>query len=460
MRALELLIPIVLALFLVWPKPRPLVVRWLPPASLLLLGLHLVWEGYRWEMLGLYGLAAVLALWAVAGLALKRETGWKTGIPLLLVLVVATAVPILVPVPVLPQPGGTLAVGTRTFELVDTSRKEVWSGKDEPRRFLIRAWYPALPTSGDKRAPWMEGAEVYAPALAAYMGLPSFALDHLALARTTAFAIAKLAPQTGGYPLVLFSHGWKGFDAQNTAQAIELASRGYLVVALQHTYGAITSVFPDGTIAPNNPAALPDGAPDAVYDEAAHRLVEQWSGDLAFTLDHLLVQNGDSTSELFGAIDVQRVGVYGHSTGGGAALQFAARDPRVKSVLGMDPFMRPVAPAVVASGLTTPSYYLFSQKWADDTGSLNNRLFATLSKASTGSLGQVAIQGTGHLDFSDLPLLSPLAPLIGLKGPIDSARVTAILNAYLVGFFDQTLRGSPSPLFAGDHPFAEVVAKK
>ena len=44
---------------------------------------------------------------------------------------------------------------------------------------------------------------------------------------------------------VHFSHGWNGFAAQNSAQMVELASHGYVVAALQHTYGAMVTVFPD-----------------------------------------------------------------------------------------------------------------------------------------------------------------------------------------------------------------------
>jgi len=392
-------------------------------------------------------------------LVAKQEYGWKLGVPLAVLIALATVLPVLVPVPSVPNPTGPYAVGTTGWELRDESRHEIWSGRKESRRFLLRAWYPALPSAGDERAPWMESAGVYAPALAEYMNLPSFALDHLALARTPAFANARMAPYAGGYPLVLFSHGWKGFVAQNTAQALELASHGYVVVAVEHPYGAIVTVFPDGTVAPNNPKALPDGAPSDVYEASAQRLVDQWSGDLSYALDTLLAQNSDAGSALFGAIDPQRIGVYGHSTGGGAAIQFAARDSRVRSVLGLDPFMRPVAPAVLEAGLSKPSFFLFSQAWSDDSTSRNNQLFATLRSHSTGSLGQVAIRGTAHLDFSDLPMLSPLAPALGLKGPIDGTRITTILNDYLLGFLGQTLRDTPSNLFSGASPYPEISSK-
>ena len=61
----------------------------------------------------------------------------------------------------------------------------------------------------------------------------------------------------------------------------------------------------------------------------------------------------------------------------------------------------------------------------------------------------VTILGADHYDFSDLPALSPLAPQLGLKGPINGARVQQIIDAYVLAFFDQQFKGIPSPLFSG-----------
>ena len=161
----------------------------------------------------------------------------------------------------------------------------------------------------------------------------------------------------------------------------------------------------------------------------------------------MLAQNAESGSLFFEALDLSQVGVYGHSTGGGAAIQFCARDVRCKALLGMDPFMRPVSTDVLETGIQQPAFFLFSQRWADDVDSLNNRQFKPFFENSEASLGAVYIEGTAHYDFSDLPLLSPLAPRLGLKGPIRGPRVIVIVNDYLQSFFDATLKGVPSDLF-------------
>ncbi len=98
--------------------------------------------------------------------------------------------------------------------------------------------------------------------------------------------------------------------------------------------------------------------------------------------------------------------------------------------------MRPVSTEVLESGVTQPAFFVFSQAWANDGDSLNNRQFRPFYASSKNAMGAISIDGTTHYDFSDLPLLSPLAPQLGLKGPINGKRVTAIVNDFLLSFFE------------------------
>jgi hypothetical protein len=57
-----------------------------------------------------------------------------------------------------------------------------------------------------------------------------------------------------------------------------------------------------------------------------------------------------------------------------------------------------------------------------------------------------------------LPLLMPLAPALGLKGPINGQRGMAIITDYLLAFFDHTLKGQAQPLLDGPSPnYPEVT---
>ncbi|HNO84508.1 MAG TPA: hypothetical protein PKM54_07770 [Anaerolineales bacterium] len=458
MRPFEIVIPILLAIYLFWPNPRPLLIRLAPAFALAATLIHFTFEGYRWQMIPLYVLSPILA---ASGLIKFTKVDspsfssvWKERIGrglTLGLLAVSTVIPALLPVPQIPTPSGSLKIGTVIYEFTDTSRTELYSDdKSEPRRFMVQAWYPATPQKSDQHAQWMSNAETFAPAISGYLNLPSFFLDHLALVNVPAYENAQAAKTDTGYPIIVFSHGWNGFNAQNTGQVLELASRGYVVIAVQHTYGAVVTVFPDGTVAPNNPQALPEDANDPNYEVVARKLVNQWAGDISFTLDQFAGQNQDSESIFFQTLDLSRVGVYGHSTGGGAAIQFCGTDPRCKTILGMDPFMRPVSEEVLQNGLSQPSFFMFSQGWADVTDSKNNQLFNQFQPNLGDNRGIIVISGTKHFDFSDLPLLSPIAPQLGLKGPLNGGRVVEIVNSYLLGFFEMTLKNQPSELFNGN----------
>ncbi len=455
MRPLEIAIPALIALYLLWPHPRPHTIRFLPALALLLTLIHFVTEGYRWQMVPLYAFTSIIAISSLFSMNTSGSLSKRTSRWLLPLLLIATSLPVILPVPKIPAPGGEFQVGTVIYEMTDPSRKEKYSGRDEARHFMVQVWYPADVSNTDVRAPWMANADVYAPAIATYIDLPSFFLDHLALVKIPAYAESRVADRQDRFPVIVFSHGWNGFNAQSTSQALELASHGYMVIGIQHTYGAVVTVFPDGTVAPNNPNALPRDANAPNYEEVARMLVDQWAGDISFALEQFAASNEDPSSAFFQKLDMDRIGVYGHSTGGGASIQFCGTDPRCKAVLGMDPFMRPVSVEVIESGLSQPSFFMFSEAWAEDLDSRNNQLFAEFRPHITDTLGVIEIFGTKHYDFSDLPLLSPIAPQLGLKGPLNGRRVTEIVDAYLVDFFDLTLKDSPSNLFDGaftDYP--------
>jgi len=456
MRPLEIIIPILLAVYLLSPSPRPMIIRLAPVAALIVTLIHFPLEGYRWQMIPLYALTLILTAISFFVLDIKHLASALT----LGLVAVSTALPILLPVPKIASPGGTFEVGTTIYEFTDTVRKELYSGKNEPRRFMVQVWYPAEVTASAKHAPWMSEPKIYAPEIAKFLDLPSFFLDHLALSVSPAYLDMPLAKTNKPYPVILFSHGWNGFNAQNTGQAIELASHGYVVISTQHTYGAVITVFPDGTVAPNNPKALPENADDPNYEVVARKLVNQWAGDLAFVLDQFQGFDEDAGSPYFQKLDMERIGVYGHSTGGGAAIQFCGVDPRCKAVLGMDPFMRPVSAEVIENGISQPSFFMFSQGWADLVDSKNNKLFNQFYPNITNNLGVISINGTKHFDFSDLPLLSPVAPQLGLKGPLNGKRVTKIVDSYLLDFFEMTLNNKPSALFDGlFNDFSEVKVR-
>lgn len=436
---------------------------WFEIGTLILIACHLILEGYRWQMLPGYALTLLLLAINWFSSRSNRQIKWSRWWSLLSAVLIGTLylgsilLPTLLPVPRITPPSGPYAVGTRTWHWIDETRIDPYAPTaGESREIMVQAWYPINPEDQDKRSPWMAAAEIVAPAVAEWIDLPPFFLDHLVYVTTQATLDAPIASRELGFPVLLFSHGFGGFRAQNTNQMQYLASHGFIVIAAEHTYASVVSVFPDGHIALHNPDTLPDDLPPAEDIMAARALGDQWASDLSFVLDQLSTGNlGEDHTAWHAAIDLENIGAFGHSTGGGAAIEFCNRDHRCQATLTMDPFVKPVSAEAMEQGLPHYALHMFSEVW---TSSENLDRLIILAQSSDVKPLIVNIRGSDHYDFSDLPLLTPLAHAIGLKGPIKGARMTEIVNKYLLAYFEQALAGKQSDLLRGETvEYPEVI---
>jgi pimeloyl-ACP methyl ester carboxylesterase len=465
MRTLEIITAVLLFFSVIRNlfSKRPRWLEYLPTLTAISAVLQIILEGYRWQLVPIYFLTLILFIISFGAVRkfisqfFKRK--WQKAVIWLfaiVLLVAAYALPILLPIPRLPESSGQYQVGTFSVMLTDPSRHEIYSeDASDLRSIMIQVWYPADPAPDDQMAPWMEHADLIGPAISKYLGLPSFFLDHLVYVKTGAYLNAPISQAETSYPVLLFSHGWNGFRAQNTFQAIQFASNGYIVVAIDHTYGAVLTVFPDGKLAYNNPEALPSNMPDPEYQPIANKLINQWSGDLGFVLNTLEEWNkNDPDHDLVGSLDLDHVGVFGHSTGGGATVEFCGRDSRCKAGIGMDAYLKPVSETVLDLGLEQPFLFMFSETWSSEPNwQLFNQLYLNSDDARV-----MTIMGTAHYDFSDLPILSPIAYQLGLKGPLNGKRVVEITSVYPLAFFDSVFYGISTPLLDGQSPdYPEVM---
>ncbi len=469
MRTLEIILVLLLAARILAPLfTRNRWIEWVSVTALGVMGLQLVFEGYRWQMIPLYGFTIGISIFSIWRLTHPKTSNEYLSMGIIaqtvgwfLILGIAALPPILLPIPQPPKPSGPYQVGTTTLMLVDESRDEIYSDNEgEPRAFMVQIWYPAELTADAKKSHWLKNMDVMGPAIASYLGFPTFFLDHIQYSQTHALENAPISGAQAQYPILLFSHGWSGFRNQNTYQVEELASHGYIVAAPDHTYGAIATVFPDGRVALNNPAALPtgEGLTDIDFLTAVQLLGEQWAGDLSHILD--IFENLDpegTAGQLAHRLDFNRVGAFGHSTGGGAAIQFCAADARCQAVLGMDPYMDPVGFNVLDEGLAQPNLAMFSAVWAEDR-SRNNETFNQLTDNSSGDHYRFFIEGTAHYDFTDMPAFSPLAPYLGLKGPLKGDQVLKIVNTYTLAFFGRYFRSEDAQILEmPSSKFPEII---
>jgi predicted dienelactone hydrolase len=425
--------------------------------------LHLLIEGARWQMVPVYALITIFTIqWQIRRFRPKRtERGsiWR-GLLGLLVLAIVLLPLIVFPIPDLIEPSGEYAVGTTTLYFQDGSRDEIYSNDPEDVRELnVQVWYPGRLSDDAEFAPYMTRLDLSAPAFARFLGLPSFVLNHVSLIDTHAILEAPFAEEGSPFPVLIFSHGWGGTRTQSTYLMEELASHGYVVVALDHTYGALVTVFPDDRVVLQKTDILEQDQSDEEFKRSANTLIGVWAGDVHFILDQLEAMNdGNLESPFEGRLDLDRVGIFGHSTGGGNAVQVCWLDSRCKVGLALDAWLEPVSLEALDEGLDQPFMFLWSEGWGSDE---NKVRFQRLYKELRGDSYQLEIEGTRHYDFSDLPLLSPLSPWFGLKGPIDGERVLGIINEYVVAYFDRYLKDVENDLLNGpslDYPEVKFKA--
>ena len=172
MRPLEGLILITILFFLLaYLVPKSRRPRWLPylPAlAALFVVIHLVVEGYRWQMVPAYALALIVVAGMIRGVPQRAET--QRGMPSrsrriaaligtmlgFLVLALAAALPSLSPVFSLPEPTGRYPIGTQYCYWTDEDRSDEYStDPDDFREVSAQIWYPADLSDDEKPIRYM-----------------------------------------------------------------------------------------------------------------------------------------------------------------------------------------------------------------------------------------------------------------------------------------------------------------
>ncbi|HWG14343.1 MAG TPA: hypothetical protein VG268_13810 [Streptosporangiaceae bacterium] len=174
------------------------------------------------------------------------------------------------PTPHLPEPTGPAPVGTMARHLKDVSRPDPWAVGINARELMVSLWYPVA-LSDRPRAPYMTAAESRLQLTS--RGIDDVPPEALRTVRTHAVSDATPAGRPHAFPLVVLSPGFNGSRSALTALAEDLASHGYVVAGIDHTYESLATAFPDGGSPPafdrhlrNSPQELLD-QPSPGYPE-------------------------------------------------------------------------------------------------------------------------------------------------------------------------------------------------
>ncbi|MBS4175233.1 acetylxylan esterase [Bacillus sp. FJAT-49736] len=369
---------------------------------------------FRWVVLGI-----LLFLLAVKGtislIRNKRNTKkyktskivWKS-IVMILVTIFAITPAIVFPQHKSPKVTGEYKVATATYTYTDKNRIEEFTDKGQHRMVNVEFWYP-------KNA-------------------------------------------DGKYPLLIFSHGAYGIKGSNSSTYTELASHGYIVVSIDHSYHSFITRSEDGTVAMINSdySREIENMNTGVYsNEELYKLIQKWmklrTDDMNFVIDTILKKANSSNNAFYQHIDTKKIGVFGHSMGGAASVWLGRERDDISAVVNIDaPFFSELVyykanDNFVASSkaYTAPLFNIYSD---DVWGQLDSTPIYVANKLNNKEFEgayTTHIKGAKHLSLTDLPLFSPILAnmLQGGKANIDPYYCIETENELILEFFDYELKG-------------------
>lgn len=318
--------------------------------------------------------------------------------------------------------------------------------------------------------------------MAANYGLPGFTFQHLKYVPSHTYLGAEISSAQSSYPLIVANPGFGSSRFLHTAQAEDLASHGYIVAVIDHTFNTFATEFPDGRITTSTTSGL--FSPDHDYRterENRDKLGKVLTEDVTFVLDQFeLIQSGQLPSRFKGKMDLKHVGVFGHSIGGATAYD-ASFDPRITAGIDLDGGLYRLRER---ESLQKPFLFINSEseyenlkrvkenpvytdeelermgstrEWTDQVTE-DKKLELKRMREAVGEGGQVLyIENTEHLNFTDVQFVSPIFKILGITGKIAPDRANSVINAYMLDFFDKYLKNQGGNLMKeADSRFPEA----
>jgi dienelactone hydrolase len=335
----------------------------------------------------------------------------------------------------LPAPTGPYAVGRTLQVWVDATRSETLSEQTGVyRQVPVVIWYPASPTT-TAGADYFPNLSSLAKTLVASGEVSALEVFGLRFIRSHAPLEAPIAGSSTEYPVLILSPG-NGTNVEfYSGIAEELASHGYVVVGLNHPFDVAAVRLQDGSIAQFAPGPLAFSEHEAwIADRMAVR-----TEDILFVLEQIAELNAEDAVRFKGRLDLERVAVMGHSLGGVGAAQACRVTSRFRSCLNLDGIQRG-GPFSTQENSNPPDQPFMMITKEENLPPATKKRFEAIPSGTY----LVVIHGASHDSFTDGPVLTPsLLPL-----PNQADRIFSLVREYALSFFDQTLKGIPSPLLA------------
>lgn len=308
---------------------------------------------------------------------------------------------------------GTHKVEMQTFTWEDESRVETFTDTGENRALTVKFWYPK---------------------------------------------------EEGSYPLIVFSHGAFGVIDSNYSTCTELASNGYVVASIAHPYHAAFVEDANGKVTIGDMNFVKQVyADNGEYSEEAEKrtydLSKEWmalrTADMNFVLDTVL-EKVQEEEDFFVKINSNKIGLFGHSMGGATAVQIGRERNDIDAVIDLEGTMLgeyvdfkdgyevyneepyPI-PVLDVNSEEVQKQAIELGKEHSDWEYVNYYL-----GRNAVDYREIIFKDAGHLNFTDLPNISPiLARILGV-GEVDAKECIENVNEVVLIYFDYYLKGEGS----------------
>jgi dienelactone hydrolase len=368
-----------------------------------------------------------------------------------------------------PKPDGAYTVGHTNLILTDASRDETFTPEVTDKRELpLQLWYPSSSKPVSQPDAWMGPA--LEQAFSRATGIP---IEVLATIKVNAYQNLPVA--TGKHPVVILSHGMLSSPLMNTSVAERLASHGYVVIGVTHPYSAMAAILSNGREAlhldiadaqiPDQPSTSPAEQIQGLAAKS-ERILEVWQQDIAFVIQSLAHLNAQDV-RFAGHLDLNHMGIMGHSFGGATALRSLHLQPELKAAINLDGSLF----GTPEQFQTTKPVLLVNEegkaKTIDTLPPDLEEVRPLLEMVSTGnwivhqnataSSAYVSVVGAKHNNFTDFNLLVKLFPeLQEQMGSISGDKAQDLTSDLTLAFFEQHLEGKPARLLQVAEQHSEI----
>lgn len=348
-----------------------------------------------------------------------------------------------------------MKIGRKVKVLVDYSRYEVYERKNKYRKIIISIFYPADSSFTQENQAYY--SDLYEPSVESFIKVMNElgVEEDIEKIPINTYNDAPIDNNQDILPVIIYSPGY-GVGRDMAMYNIEaLVKEGYMVITLGHIFDTLITILPNGEVVYEfeELSKIDEDNFDEMNIEMK-KLIDIRKEDIIFLIDHLNRIN--ETDEVFkGRLDLERIGVIGHSVGGGAILEAAIEEKKIKAGIILDGSLQllSIKERLEKGGFIEKPFLSFrqhnstyqlmkenstlSKENAEKISSLIRDGQKQLYEFLNGYKSFIKLKDAKHNTFNDLPVLFKGKSIFHDGMPIERAH--KIINLVSIKFFNEFL---------------------